>query len=109
MNLSSGKSGTIRLSFIEDPLSLMEDPLSLIDYPLSFMDEPLESMLDSIVFAWISNSRRQSSFIIYGLCFDFFSFAEELSNDLMDIPFRKSMFSLLLKESMKDCPFLVEV
>ncbi len=46
MNLSYGKSTTIRLSFIEEPLSLIDSPLSLMGYPLSLIDEPLESMLD---------------------------------------------------------------
>lgn len=58
-------------------------------------------MLDSIVFAWIKSNLKQSSFIGYNFCFDFLSFAFELRSDFIDIPFKKSMFSLL-NESMKD-------
>lgn len=89
MHLSSGKSASIRLSFI--------------------VEQPRESMLDSIVLAWINNSRRHSSLIISVFFLPFFSLPLELSNYLIETPLRKSMFSLLLKESMKDWPFFVEV
>lgn len=72
-----------------------------------FIESPRRSMLDSIVFACKRSKRRQSSLIDSIFCF-LPSFILEFSNDFIGIPFKKSMFYLLFRASIKDCPFFVD-